>query len=86
MSRQSTVKLAFSVSLIRLYLWRIKRLHLVPKCPLPLTADVVLNQLQIEAALERHQALSEVDDDAPHRPDADPLSNPQSRRRAVNVA
>ena len=59
----------------------------MPKRPLPLAADVVLNQLQIEeAALERHQALSEVDDDAPHRPDADPLSNPQSRRRAVNVA
>ena len=58
----------------------------MPKRPLPLAADVVLNQLQIEAALERHQALSEVDDDAPHRPDADPLSNPQSRRRAVNIA
>ena len=42
----------------------------MPKRPLPLAADVVLNQLQIEAALERHQALSEVDDDAPHRPDA----------------
>ena len=58
----------------------------MPKCPLPLAADVVLNQLQIEAALERHQAFDEVDDDAPHRPNVDPLSNPQSRRRAVNVA
>ena len=58
----------------------------MPKRPLPLAADVVLNQLQIEAALDHHQALSEVDDDAPYRPDADPLSNPQSRRRAVNVA
>ncbi len=42
----------------------------MPKCPLPLAADVVLNQLQIEAALERNQAFNEVDDDAPHRPDA----------------
>ena len=58
----------------------------MPKCPLPLAPDVVLNQLQIEAALERHQAFNEVDDDAPHRPDVVPLSNPQSRWRAVNVA
>ena len=58
----------------------------MPKRPLPLAADVVLKQLQIEAAFERHQALSEFDDDAPHRPDGDPLSDPQSRRRAVNVA
>ena len=58
----------------------------MPKRPLPLAVDVVLNQLQIEAALERHLALNEVDDDAPHRPDVDPLSNPQSQRRAVNVA
>ena len=42
----------------------------MPKCPLPLAADVVLNQLQIAADLERHQGLSEVDDDVPHRPDA----------------
>ena len=42
----------------------------MPKRLLPLAADVVLNQLQIRAALERHQGLSEVDDDAPHRPDA----------------
>ena len=69
-----------------LCLWEVKRLPLVPRRPLPLAADVVLNQLQMEAALERHQALSEVDNDAPHRPDVDPLSNPQSRRRAVNVA
>ena len=39
-----------------------------------------------DRVLELHQALSEVDDDAPHCPDVDPLSNPQSRRRAVNVA
>ena len=58
----------------------------MPKRPLTLAADVVLNQLQIEAALERQQAFNEVDDDDPHRPDVDPLSNPQSRRRAVNVA
>ena len=58
----------------------------MPKCPLPLAADVVLNRLQIEAALERHQVFNEVDDDAPHHPDVVPLSNPQSRRRAVNVA
>ena len=59
---------------------------MVPKHPLPLAADVVLNQLQMEAALERHQALSEVDNDAPYHPDVDPLSNPQTRRRAINVA
>ena len=59
---------------------------MVPKHPLLLAADVVLNQLQMEAALERHEALREVYDDVPHLPDVDPLSNPQSRRRAVNVA
>ena len=59
---------------------------MVPKHPLPLAADVVLNQLQMGAALERHEALREVYDDVPHLPDVDPLSNPQSRRRAVNVA
>ena len=58
----------------------------MPKRPLPLAADVVLNQLQIEADSERHQGLSEVDDDVPNRPDVDLLSNPQSHRRAVNVA
>ena len=56
------------------------------KRPLSLAADVVLNQLQMGAALEHHQVLSEVDNDALHRPNVDPLSNPQSRRRAVNVA
>ena len=58
----------------------------MPKCLLPLAADDALKQLQIKAALERHQGLSEVDDDVPHRRDVDLLSNPQSRRRAVNVA
>ena len=42
----------------------------MPKLPLTLAAGVVLNQLQIRAALERYQGLSEVDDDAPHRLDA----------------
>ena len=42
----------------------------MPKRLLPLAADVVLNQLQIRSALERHQGLSEVDDDVPQRPDA----------------
>ena len=42
----------------------------MPKRLLPLAADVALNQLQTKAALERYQGLSEVDDDAPHRPDA----------------
>ena len=42
----------------------------MPKLPLTLAAGVTLNQLQIRAALERYQGLSEVDDDAPHRPGA----------------
>ena len=42
----------------------------MPKLPLTLAAGVVLNQLQIRAALERYQGLSEVDHDALHRPDA----------------
>ena len=41
---------------------------MVPKHPHPLAADVVLNQLQMEAALERHEALREVYDDVPHLP------------------
>ena len=71
---------------MHLCLWEVKRLPLVPRRPLPLAADVVLNQLQIEAALEGHQGLSEVDDNVPHRPDFDLFSIPQSHRRAVNVA
>jgi len=36
--------------------------------------------------VERQRAAFDVDDDAPHVPSADPLSNPQSRRTPVHVS
>ena len=57
----------------------------MPKRPLPLAASVVLNHLRMDAEFERRLAIHEVDDDAPCVPSFDPLSNPQSRRRAVDV-
>ena len=55
------------------------------KRSLPLKAEVLLNQLQIEGMVERQRAVFELDDDCPRQPSVDPTLNPQSRRLAVEV-
>ena len=47
---------------------------------LSLLGELAIRELQDEAQRDRHF----IDDDVPNPPDC-PLSNPQSRRRAVNV-
>ena len=57
----------------------------MPKRQLPLQAELVINRLRREGMIERQRAAFDNDDDLPHAPSADPLSNPQSRRTAVHV-
>ena len=56
----------------------------MPKRQLPLQADLIINHLWWEAMVDRQ--LDAFDDDAPHVPSADPMSNPQSRRTPVHVS
>ena len=58
----------------------------MPKRQLPLQADLIINRLRLESVVERQHAAFDVDDDAPHVPSADPMSNPQSRRTPVHVS
>ena len=58
----------------------------MPKRQLPLQADLIINRLRWEAMVDRQRNAFDVDDDAPHVPSTDPLSNPQSRRTAVHVS
>ena len=58
----------------------------MPKRQLPIEADLVINHLHCKAMVERQRAAFDVDDDAPHVPSADPLSNPQSCRTPVYVS
>ena len=58
----------------------------MPKRQLPIEADLIINHLRCEAMVERQREAFDVDDDAPHVPSADPLSNPQSRRLPVHVS
>ena len=58
----------------------------VPKRRLPLQADLIINRLRCEAMVDRQCDASDVDDDAPHVPYTDPLSNPQSRRTPVHIS
>ena len=48
----------------------------VPKRQLPLQADLIINRLRWEAIVDRQLDAFDVDDDAPHVPSTDPLSNP----------
>ena len=57
----------------------------MPKRQLPIEADLIINHLRCEAMVERQREAFDVDDDAPHVPSTDPLSNPQSRRTPVHV-
>ena len=58
----------------------------MPKRQLPIEAELIINHLRCEAMVERQCEAFDVDDDAPHVPSADPLSNTQSRRLAVHVS
>ena len=58
----------------------------MPKRQLPLQADLIINRLRWEAMVDRQREAFDVDDDAPHVPSADPLSNPQSRHLPVHVS
>ena len=63
-----------------------KCLFSVPKRQLPIEAELIINHLRCEAMVERQREAFDVDDDAPHVPSTDPLSNPQSRRTPVHVS
>jgi hypothetical protein len=54
----------------------------MPKRSLPIFAELVLSELQQEAAFEKQS----IDDDCPSIPQGCPLSNPQGRRTAVEVS
>ena len=58
----------------------------VPKRQLPIQADLIINRLRWEAMVDRQLDAFDVDDDAPHVPSADPMSNPQRRRKPVHVS
>ena len=58
----------------------------VPNRQLPLQADLIINRLRWEAMVDRQLDAFDVDDDAPHVPSTDPLSNPQSRRKPIHVS
>ena len=58
----------------------------MPKRQLPIQADLISNHLRWEAMVDRQLDAFDVDDDAPHVPSADPMSNPQSRRKPVHVS
>ncbi len=58
----------------------------MPKRQLPLQADLIINRLRWEGVGERQCAVFNNDDDVPHRPQCDPLSNPQRRRIATHVS
>ena len=57
----------------------------MPKRQLPLQTDLIINRLRWEAMVDQQLDVFDVDDDSPHVPSTDPLSNPQSRRTAVHV-
>ena len=58
----------------------------MPKRQLPLQADLIINRLRWEAMVDRQVDAFDVDDDAPHVPSEDPMSNPQSRREPIHVS
>ena len=58
----------------------------VPKRQLPIQADLIINRLRWEAMVDRQREAFDVDNDAPHVPSTNPMSNPQSRRTPVHVS
>jgi len=63
-----------------------KRKLFVPKRQLTIQADLIINCLRWEALVDRQLDAFDVDNDAPHVPSTEPLSNPQSRRKPVHVS
>ena len=55
----------------------------MPNRQLPLQADLIINRLRWEAMVDRQLDAFDVDDAPRH--DFCPTSNPQSRRKAVQV-
>ncbi len=37
----------------------------MPKCQLPIQAELIINRLRLEAGIERQRAVFEIDDDVP---------------------
>ena len=58
----------------------------MPKRQLLLQADLIINRLRWEAMVDRQVDAFDVDDDAPHVPSADPMINPQIRRKLIHVS
>ena len=58
----------------------------MPSGQLAIEADLIINRLRWEAMVDRQLDAFDVDDDAPHVPSTDPLSNPQSRRKPIHVS
>ena len=58
----------------------------MPKRQLTLQAGLIINRLRWKAMVDRQLDAFDVDDDAPHVPSANPLSNPQSRRKPIHVS
>ena len=58
----------------------------MPKRQLPIQADLIINRLRWEAMVDHQREAFDVDDDAPHVPSTNPLSNHQSRRTPVHVS
>ena len=58
----------------------------MPKRQLPLQSNLIINRLRWEAIVDRQLDAFDVDDDAPHVPSEDPMSNPQSHRKTIHVS
>ena len=58
----------------------------MPKRQLPIEAELIINRLRWEAMVDHQRDAFDIDDDAPHAPSADPMSNPQSRRKPIHVS
>ena len=87
LSNQSTVRTGcFQFTQKSYSIYTDKHRFSVPKRQLPFQADLIINRLRWEALVDRQRAAFDVDDDAPHVPSTDPLSNPQCRRTPVHLS
>ena len=50
----------------------------MPKRQLPVQSDLIINRLGWEAIVDRQREALDVDDDTPHVPSTDPMSNPKA--------
>ena len=66
---QQTIKLAVPMIATRTTISATLNTHFsVPKCQLPIMADLTINRLRMEACVERQRAVFEIDDDVTHVP------------------